>query len=167
MNTRYLNQCLLPKTVVVNIVNLFSYPGFWVNTMYTMGENKHLWSTETTGMAGNGYNMINDDNCANFCHCWGHCGSIRRLNRELQCRGTCRLGGIKAPCMLVCWTVRGGITSASHYKWHWHLKKHMKGVRVRWLSVVKPLSRPTLIRKQHVNHDNVVPKLPQIIAPAR
>ena len=31
--------------------------------------------------------------------------------------------------MLVCWTVRGVIASASHYKWHRHLTKHMKGLR--------------------------------------
>ena len=128
-NARYLNQFVSPKTGVVNTVYLFSYLGFWVNIMYTMGQNKHLRSTETTGMTGNGYNMMNDDNCAHFCHCWGHCGSIRRKNREFGWRGTCRFGGKKAPFMLVCWTVRGMIASASHYKWHWHLTKHMKGLR--------------------------------------
>ena len=44
-------------------------------------------------MAGNGYNMMNDDNCAHFCHCWGHYGSIRRQNREFGCGGTCHFGG--------------------------------------------------------------------------
>ena len=39
-------------------------------------------------MSGIGYNMMNDDNYANWCYCRGHCGSIRRLNRELRCRGS-------------------------------------------------------------------------------
>ena len=73
-----MDQFIIPKTVVVNIVNLLIYLGFWVNMMYTMGQNNHLRSTETTRMAGNGYNMMNKDNCAPFSHCWGHYGSIRR-----------------------------------------------------------------------------------------
>ena len=50
-------------------------------------------------------------------------------HRKIGCRGMCRFGGLKAPFMLVCWTVRGVIASASHYKWHWHLTKHMQGLR--------------------------------------
>ena len=64
-----------PKSKVNNTFNLYTYLEFGDKIMYATGTCDYFWLTNDTGMDGNGYAMMYDDDFSLLGNSGGRCGS--------------------------------------------------------------------------------------------